>query len=83
MLTRANTIAHALYLARKRRRSQSISVTVPNLVGLTQNAARVAVLEAGLTNNVVTGSVDPVASQLPSSGSNVAPHSFVDITMTS
>lgn len=79
----SNTVAHALYFARKRHRALAIPTTVPDVVGLTQAFASVAILDAGFTNNAVIGSVDPVASQSPAAGTDATPHSFIDITMTS
>lgn len=58
------------------------TITVPNLVGLTLAAATDAITGAGLTLGTVTGTTDPVLSQDPAAGAEVAPYTAIDLTMT-
>ena len=56
---------------------------VPNVVGLTQAAAAIAITGVGLIVGTVTGTVDPVLSQDPVATTVVASGSAVDLTLTS
>lgn len=75
-------MAVALYFNRKQHKKLAISIIVPNVVGLTETAAIIAIREAGLTHNITIGTVNPVVSQAPIDGTEVTPFSFIDITLT-